>query len=128
MVLVGLHITQFGRFQQIDYYKGVVASASRYAAFSALPMWLSSFLLARLYLRTSQRVKEIDAASKSSLYSLMANIFDPDGLRMIRGIGGQNHTLSAATSLLQISQKPYCKGFEGKMELDSSNFDAQILF
>ncbi|KAJ3185200.1 hypothetical protein HDU85_001248 [Gaertneriomyces sp. JEL0708] len=65
------------------------------------------FFVQRFYLATSRQLRRLDMASKSPLYSLLAESADLDGLITIRAFRTEKRFLDVGEQWLRRSQKPF---------------------
>ncbi|KAJ6498330.1 P-loop containing nucleoside triphosphate hydrolase protein [Mycena vulgaris] len=65
------------------------------------------FFVQRFYLATSQRLRRLDLANKSPLYTLFQEVSESNGLFTIRAAAGEDHFIERNHTMLSRSQKPF---------------------
>ncbi|THU98303.1 P-loop containing nucleoside triphosphate hydrolase protein [Dendrothele bispora CBS 962.96] len=78
-----------------------------YMALVIFVVMIVFYLVQGFYLATSKRVRRLDLASKSPLYTLYQETMELNGLMTIRAASAEEHFLAQSEVLLASSQKPF---------------------
>ncbi|KAG8779497.1 hypothetical protein FRC16_003410, partial [Serendipita sp. 398] len=83
----------------------IIYVSSPWLAISAPPMLLAYWFLLRFYLASSKQLQQLEAASKSPLYTVFGTTLS--GLESVRAYGAQSFFLSQNDKHLNASQGPF---------------------
>ncbi|KAG8825840.1 hypothetical protein FRC17_008507 [Serendipita sp. 399] len=83
----------------------IIYTSSPWLALSAPPMLLAYWFLLRFYLASSKQLQQLEAASKSPLYTVFGTTLS--GLDIVRAYGAQSFFLAQNDKHLNASQGPF---------------------